>query len=690
MPDFPNVYKDHLDLAQPQAEVRAPGATAEAFGAESAASLGNVGKGLEAVSRAAYTIDDHLNEANVGELDNQYVEFERKRKAEFYAKQGRNALEDRQPFEADLRAHAEYLTKSARSGEANAALQKLINNRLNDTLSSADNYNRGQLNEYLNDTSKARIEQASQSVAGSFHDPAAVARNIGLIDGESDAVAERQGMSPETTAEFKRQNRANAYIEGFQVAVATDPYGVKKQLTSKDGYGADLDADKRAALIRLADNEIERRQAKAEAGYRQSVSMVKEMVKLGIPPPPNSPSVKEVAAHLGGAEALDYEIALGSYQQHQILFAAPNSVVDQVRAEPDIQPRGIQDYEEVMLQRSRKKAADEIHDQRTTDGMGYLIGRGLIDDAPHALAARGASVIGAAQAGDWTTLGTILLSRKAALETTGAKLGMGNTGPLTNDEASAIGAAVHKLPADAQSAVLGQIAKNMGGGKVYSSFARQIGQATNDNIGYGGYLVNMGRGGRTVAGDIDGAKASKYVLHGQALLDPRDEEGKPAKGAKFEIPGDAALDAAWTAYVGGGRGDKPSAYAMSPDVEAKAKQAFRAAYAGLASEKGYTDAKHVNTDLATKAAEIATGGVGLVGMGKTVLPWGMTNGTFMSSLRAHWGTIAKDNALVGTNPESWSYVIMADGSGRYRVMRGNSIARDKKGQPVYIKVGADQ
>lgn len=692
MPAFPDVYQDHLDLAMPQQRLTAEASPAD-FGAASAGALGEVAKGLGEVSRAAYTANDHLNEANATEMDNEYVKFERQRKADFYSKQGRNALEDRQPLETDLNAKIADISKNwGRSDAAREAFAKVVNNRLNDTLTSADSYNQKQLTKYQNDTSTARMDQAGQNVAGSFHDPKAVAKNIGVIDQESDAIGQREGWSQETLDDYKRQQRAQAYIGGFQVAVSADPYGVKKQLNDPKGYGADLDPDKKAALLRMADAEIERRQAKAESNLRQVAENQVKLAGLGVPVDPSQRlNVNTIRSVLGDGYAAEYELKMASADAQQSLFAKPRSELLAIANAPDVVPKGPEDVIQMQYVKGVKQGAKDILKQMDEDPAAYLINRGLMDDAPHALAAQGRTLIGAAQSNDWATAGTILLSRKAAIEGTGAKLGFSSANPLTKDEASAFGEALRKLPPDKQADILGGIAKNMGPGNVYKAFTRQIGDTASKNTGYAGYIAQYQD--RSV-GSVGAPKASQYILRGQSLLNPVGDDGKPVKST-FKMPeesGHNGLDAFWNNYIGatgkdsGGSGVVKSAYLNSPAMEAGTKEAFRAAYAGLAEEHGYTDGA-LNTKLATQAAQIATGGVEeLWGNTKTVMPWGMTGTQFQKIVTNNWDRVSKGTDLEGTHPSNWSFVIAGDG--RYRVMSGNRVARWKNGADLRLRIGA--
>lgn len=655
MPAFPDVYQDHLDLAMPQQRLTAEASPAD-FGAASAGALGEVAKGLTEVSRAAYTVDDHLNEANVAEMDNEYVKFERQRKADFYSKQGRNALEDRQPLETDLNAKIADIDKTwARSDDARLAFKKLVNNRLNDTLTSADSYNQKQLTKYQNDTSSARIDEAGNNVAGSFHDPVAVAKNIGVINQEAQAISEREGMSPEAAADYARQQRASAYTGGFQVAVSTDPYGVKKQLNDPHGYGTDIEPEKKAILLRAADAEIDRRQAKFKSSVLQAVNGEFEARKLGIPIPNPTP-LATISAALGPQMADSISFYRQVDEQTANVQTASISDLVKLANSPDPVATGPADAKGVILARAQRTAAQERYKQIVADPMGVANKSGLVDQV---------DVVGAFTSGDPAKIGAALQTRVAGAQTLSQTKGYPFK-VLSADEAAQIGSTLSQMDAAHKTQALGVLAQSTHHmpPAVRNSIMGQIAKSSAPTDGYAGFLV--GQNPAVKVGDVTGQQAARIVVTGQSLLTPTDAD-KEAGVKPVVMPDDGALRQVWASKVG-------NAYRFQPSQAESDYQVFRAAYAGLSANLGKQDS-HPDSNIAGQAAQIATGGTGSVFGRSTILPWGKSAAEVHDAIKLGWPQIAKK---WGFSNDPGQYDFLPVGGGAYQVMSGNKKMVDPK------------
>lgn len=225
MPAFPDVYQDHLDLQQPQARVNVQ-ASASEFGASSAEALGKVGAGLGDVAKAAYTIDNHLDEANAKELDNLYTAYERQQLHDpaegYFLKQGRTALEQRQPVEQRLQEQVTALSKSARSDAARLAFQDIAQKRLSDTLTRVDEYSGSQFKVYQNSVDEGTIGEAADNMVANHDHLPMVKANGDTIAAAAQSMADRLGLDGVASREFVRQKVSQGYVGALTAMAQTN------------------------------------------------------------------------------------------------------------------------------------------------------------------------------------------------------------------------------------------------------------------------------------------------------------------------------------------------------------------------------------------------------------------------------------------------------------------------------------
>lgn len=272
-----------------------------------------------------------------------------------------------------------------------------------------------------------------------------------------------------------------------------------------------------------------------------------------------------------------------------------------------------------------------------------------------------------------------LKRRAAALPGMVEKYGKGSV--LSKDETSVLTQQLELLPADRKVDQLDTIRRSIGDDAVYASMLNAMRPDS---------PVTALVGNIAVAGSRENAR---LIAMGEDLLNPT-KGGKKVDGvgAKFPMPPEADLRAAWVEKVG-------DAYRGYPDAEATAYQAFKAYYAAVAAQKGLNDPKAGADDrIVGDAIKASTGGVArwktdLFGnstpSANIVLPYGMGEDVFRDRVSAEWLRLRGGLGYAKTDPGDIG-LYNTGANGEYMVMSGTSWLPDKNGKPVILRITGDK
>lgn len=181
---------------------------------------------------------------------------------------------------------------------------------------------------------------------------------------------------------------------------------------------------------------------------------------------------------------------------------------------------------------------------------------------------------------------------------------------------------------------------------------------------------------------MDKYEATKTILLGDQLVNPTDAQKKAGMQA-VALPSDDKLRQEFDDAVG-------TAFQYNPQARQMAYSVFKSAYAGLAYTSKDTDdlsTKSVNSDLAEKAVQYATGGVyqGFNG-GDVVMPFGMDKSTF----KDRYNGAARDALSgAGLNPGAVSNFRPVNvGDNQYRLVAGSGrwAVDPRTGNPIIVRV----
>jgi len=186
---------------------------------------------------------------------------------------------------------------------------------------------------------------------------------------------------------------------------------------------------------------------------------------------------------------------------------------------------------------------------------------------------------------------------------------------------------------------------------------------------------------------IAGSQAGKgyqanasIIARGQEILAPkRDADGKPVGGKLIAMPPEEQFERTFTEKAG-------DAFAGKPEQRSAHLQAFRAAYAALASDKGgETALKVLDSNLADKAFESVLGRSMSWNSRSVILPYGYTSGMFKDGLRLRLEEM-RDAGQISQNDMDriWDLPLRNEGDGRYRPIAGDADLVDKQGRKVVI------
>lgn len=170
------------------------------------------------------------------------------------------------------------------------------------------------------------------------------------------------------------------------------------------------------------------------------------------------------------------------------------------------------------------------------------------------------------------------------------------------------------------------------------------------------------------------------IARGQAYLAPKkDADGKPAGGKLIALPPEQEFERVFADKVG-------DAFAGRQEARSAHLQAWKAAYAALASDKGgETALKTLDTTLADQAFEKVLGRAETWNGRKVVLPFGYTYGQFKDGMRLRINELRDAGAIdKNTADKLWDLPVLNKGDGRYVFFAGDSKVVDASGREVVV------
>lgn len=258
---------------------------------------------------------------------------------------------------------------------------------------------------------------------------------------------------------------------------------------------------------------------------------------------------------------------------------------------------------------------------------------------------------------------------------------------LSTDEAKALGASFNAFSAANKAAALGDLSQQLPAAE-YSQVVTAL-KDKSPTVAIAGRIMGNGRLAQVgTTGSLwwkspvmmDAADIAQTMLRGDALLNPTAADKETGGAAKFAMPSDSAtsgLRSVWSDVVG-------DAYRGDGTDEAQAYQAFRAMYAGLASQAGKNDGI-LDSSIADKAARAVIGNV-VDWNNKNVLPpYGMDGNVFKDAAAKQWDGV-RANVPGADQQDLDSYDLDRLGEGVYAVSNGQAPLRDKEGRPVILRI----
>lgn len=255
--------------------------------------------------------------------------------------------------------------------------------------------------------------------------------------------------------------------------------------------------------------------------------------------------------------------------------------------------------------------------------------------------------------------------------------------PLTNDEAVAFGKIMDSMPTTQKMEYLRSLSKRVKDDEVYGALMQQIrpdspvtsvtGRILKSRTGV--QIERMFGSNDVITPD----EAASRILEGEALLNPLKSDKKSDGKPRIAMPPENLLRSEWANYIG-------DAYRGmgQTGTEEVSYQVFRSYYAGEMSHVGRFDGQ-IDTNVAKKAALVATGGVANIGGRDTLLPWGMPEGQFRGKLFDEWEKVKAGTKLYkGTaySDFNWNPI----GNGKYVPMLGTGPLRGPNGAPIVLDV----
>jgi hypothetical protein len=254
---------------------------------------------------------------------------------------------------------------------------------------------------------------------------------------------------------------------------------------------------------------------------------------------------------------------------------------------------------------------------------------------------------------------------------------------LTNQEADQMAGVMRKFPAEARVSYLESMRASVQDPTAYRTLMQQVAPDSPVTAVAGSILAQQAyvQPGGWFSADVSfSPKAvATTILQGESILNPNTDAKKgDGRGGNFPMPKDQAMETEFADFVGTSfRGD-PAGYSA-------AYQAYRAYYAGKASEKGILSPE-LDTSISKEAMTAVTGGVmDFNGHGQVLKPWGWSDQNFKNTIASQFDAQMAATGLKGTPADNLSaYGLQSIRQNQYLLTNGVSYLLGKNGQPVLL------
>ncbi len=267
---------------------------------------------------------------------------------------------------------------------------------------------------------------------------------------------------------------------------------------------------------------------------------------------------------------------------------------------------------------------------------------------------------------DPAKVGLQLQARMAAATDLGLRYGVPPK-PLSREETDLLRASLDRASPESKVQYFGQLRANADP-KTYMAVMAQL--APDDPV----TAIAGSQAGR-------GYNANAALIsRGQSIMAPKkDADGKPVGGKLIALPPTQEFERVFAEKTG-------DAFAGKPEARSAHLQAWMAAYAALAADKGgETALKTPDSTLADQAFEKVLGRAETWNGRKVVLPFGYTYGQFKDGMRLRVSELRDNGAIDQTTASKLMDLPLVNrGDGRYVFMAGDSKVVDKNGRELEL------
>ena len=470
------------------------------------------------------------------------------------------------------------------------------------------------------------------------------------------------GWKPDAVERFVIQKRSDYHFTAAAAAVDANPQQAIEDL--RGGKYEFLDPDKRLALTKSAEAELDRRAAAAERAVEarariagRQVDALARIYDAGAMPPPQL--VAQTADAVRGTE---YEADFR---------ALTDTVADRARfAGMTLEAQAA----EVM--REREAASDPAQGATLAEAQAVnwkarqyeATVKEVKQDPLSAAARRGIVSLDPLDLSSPEALGTGLADRMQQAEVASAWAGV-EVPPMTAAEIDSVAATLKTGTPEAQ-----------------QFYLRALEMAVDDPVKYRAVLKQMApkngalaSAGRLLAGDEDAKKVGELLLRGESYLSVPEGEKK-----RVELPKDSDFqmafdDAAGDAYAG---------HAQARDMDYRNTLRI---YAALAADEGVYagKAEGIDSDRFERALMLATGGVDEYQGRNIILPRGMDVDALADKATTQLRTMNKAGELAAKFTDTQLGRLQLEnatqgGRSGYYVRQGSGYLLDKHYRPVFV------
>ena len=192
-------------------------ASADDMGAAIGRGVQGLGQGLGQVADAMAQIKKLEDDARAKEADNEFAAWLRERQygeGGFLTMEGRNAVEGRERFEAEIAERRRQFGEGLTPG-AQQAFNRASTARLNSALDQSIVHTANQRKAWFRDASTQRLDTFAEDALAGFQNPETIAKNIAAGQAELRAMGQLQGWDADALAARERE-----FVSGVHKNVA--------------------------------------------------------------------------------------------------------------------------------------------------------------------------------------------------------------------------------------------------------------------------------------------------------------------------------------------------------------------------------------------------------------------------------------------------------------------------------------